>query len=67
VYLSTYLSGYQLNEQGFEDSMGSVYFQGPRLVQSKVEDGRGEFCSAEVGAVNKYHFHFRIIKRMFTI
>ena len=45
VYLSTYLSGWQLNEQGFDAPMGAVYYQGPKLTPSSVDDVRGEWCT----------------------
>jgi hypothetical protein len=48
VYLSTYLSGYQLNEQGFDAPMGAVYYQGPKLTKSTTVPIRGEYCSSNV-------------------
>ena len=51
VYLSTYLSGWQLNEQGFDAPMGNVYYQGPKLTRSSLDTegfARGEWCQKMV-------------------
>lgn len=48
VYISTYLSGEQLNSQDFDAPMGNVYYQGPKLTNAKFDPVRGEWCSGYV-------------------
>jgi len=51
VTISTYISGYQIFQQGMDDDLaratGKEYFDGPQLILSGIQKDKGQFCSGK--------------------